>query len=124
MLTCHTVSIAIAQATNVSLVYVIDSYRPIAGETVVSQLAFKCKLVVFYPQYPHLTPDSLFRIFAVVLHQSLDRRLWLRQVIRYHGRYQCCSTFGMGSILHLGWPHSGRYTQMEAADQDHRLERG
>ncbi|KEQ82937.1 MFS transporter [Aureobasidium pullulans EXF-150] len=34
-------SIAIAQATNVSLVYVIDSYRPIAGETVVSQLAFK-----------------------------------------------------------------------------------
>ncbi|KAG9570652.1 MFS transporter, partial [Aureobasidium melanogenum] len=34
-------SLAIAQATNVSLVYVIDSYRPIAGETVVSQLAFK-----------------------------------------------------------------------------------
>lgn len=37
------VSFAIAQSTNVSLVYVIDSYRPIAGETVVSQLAFKCK---------------------------------------------------------------------------------
>ncbi|KAF1357099.1 MFS transporter [Delphinella strobiligena] len=34
-------SFAIAQSTNVSLVYVIDSYRPIAGETVVSQLAFK-----------------------------------------------------------------------------------
>lgn len=43
MLTSSTVSLAIAQATNVSLVYVIDSYRPIAGETVVSQLAFKCK---------------------------------------------------------------------------------
>lgn len=32
---------SIAQATNVSLVYVVDSYRPIAGETVVAQLAFK-----------------------------------------------------------------------------------
>ncbi|KAK4539201.1 hypothetical protein LTR36_001159 [Oleoguttula mirabilis] len=32
---------SIAQATNVSLVYVIDAYRPIAGEAVVSQLAFK-----------------------------------------------------------------------------------
>lgn len=38
-----TVSFAVAKATNVSLVYVIDSYRPIAGETVVTQLAFKCK---------------------------------------------------------------------------------
>ncbi|GAB7355622.1 hypothetical protein MBLNU459_g6346t1 [Dothideomycetes sp. NU459] len=34
-------SFAIAQGTNVSLVYIIDSYRPIAGETVVTQLAFK-----------------------------------------------------------------------------------
>ncbi|KAF2220788.1 major facilitator superfamily domain-containing protein [Elsinoe ampelina] len=34
-------SFAIAQTTNVSLVYIIDSYRPIAGETVVTQLAFK-----------------------------------------------------------------------------------
>lgn len=36
-------SFAVAQATNVSVVYVIDSYRPIAGETVVTQLAFKCE---------------------------------------------------------------------------------
>ncbi|KAK5059919.1 hypothetical protein LTR84_009802 [Exophiala bonariae] len=34
-------SFAIAQGTNVSIVYIIDSYRPIAGETVVTQLAFK-----------------------------------------------------------------------------------
>ncbi|RMD45116.1 hypothetical protein DV735_g69, partial [Chaetothyriales sp. CBS 134920] len=34
-------SFAITQATNVSLVYTIDSYRPIAGEVVVTQLAFK-----------------------------------------------------------------------------------
>lgn len=42
-LTYDTVSFAIAQATNVSLVYIIDAYRPIAGETVVTQLAFKGK---------------------------------------------------------------------------------
>ncbi|KAF2158264.1 MFS transporter [Myriangium duriaei CBS 260.36] len=34
-------SFSIAQGTNVSLVYIIDAYRPIAGETVVTQLAFK-----------------------------------------------------------------------------------
>lgn len=34
---------SIAQATNVSLVYVIDSYRPVASEIVVTQLGFKCE---------------------------------------------------------------------------------
>ena len=29
------------QATNVSLVYTIDAYRPVAGEIVVTQLGFK-----------------------------------------------------------------------------------
>ncbi|KAF5689956.1 transcription factor Pig1p [Fusarium circinatum] len=34
-------NLAIVQATNVSLVYTIDSYRPVAGELAVTQLAFK-----------------------------------------------------------------------------------
>ena len=34
---------SIAQATNVSLLYVIDAYRPVSGETIVTQLGFKCK---------------------------------------------------------------------------------
>ena len=34
-------SFSVASATNVSLTYVVDAYRPIAGETVVTQLAFK-----------------------------------------------------------------------------------
>ena len=41
MLTFGPVNFTITQATNVSLVYTIDSYRPIAGEIVVTQLAFK-----------------------------------------------------------------------------------
>src|SRR5215469_1876151 len=35
------VNFSIVQATNVSLVYIIDSYRPVAGEIVVCQIAFK-----------------------------------------------------------------------------------
>ncbi|ENH66404.1 hypothetical protein FOC1_g10002430 [Fusarium oxysporum f. sp. cubense race 1] len=34
-------NLAIVQATNISLVYTIDSYRPVAGELAVTQLAFK-----------------------------------------------------------------------------------
>ena len=35
------VTFAVTQATNVSLVYTIDAYRPVAGEIVVTQLGFK-----------------------------------------------------------------------------------
>ncbi|KAL1595316.1 hypothetical protein SLS60_010007 [Paraconiothyrium brasiliense] len=43
---CPTIGLAlinfsIVQATNVSLVYTIDSYRPVAGEIVVTQMGFK-----------------------------------------------------------------------------------
>ena len=37
----HAVNFVIVQATTVSLVYTIDSYRPVAGEVVVTQMAFK-----------------------------------------------------------------------------------
>ena len=39
------VSFAVVQGTNVSFTYCIDSYRPIAGEVTVTQLAFKCKKI-------------------------------------------------------------------------------
>ena len=42
------VSFAITQATNVSLVYTIDAYRPVAGEIVVTQLGFKGKSYTSY----------------------------------------------------------------------------
>jgi hypothetical protein len=45
------VSFAISQGTNVSFVYCIDSFRPVAGEVTVTQLAFKCQyeFFVFFP---------------------------------------------------------------------------
>lgn len=38
----YAVNFSIVQATNVTLVYTIDAYRPVAGEVTVTQLAFKC----------------------------------------------------------------------------------
>lgn len=37
----HVVNFSIVQATNVSLTYSIDCYRPVAGEVVVTQMAWK-----------------------------------------------------------------------------------
>lgn len=42
---------SIAQSTNVSLVYIVDAYRPVVGETIVAQLGFKSAfgfLLCFY----------------------------------------------------------------------------
>jgi hypothetical protein len=38
-----TVNFSIVQGTNITLVYTIDSYRPVAGEITVTQLGFKCE---------------------------------------------------------------------------------
>lgn len=34
---------SITQGTNICLVYVIDAYRPIAGEITLAVMGFKCK---------------------------------------------------------------------------------
>ncbi|EME40626.1 hypothetical protein DOTSEDRAFT_137122 [Dothistroma septosporum NZE10] len=62
---------SIAQATNVSLVYVLDAYRPIAGETVVTQLAFKSAfgfLLSFYtnPWIAESGYQSAFGVMAAI----------------------------------------------------------
>jgi hypothetical protein len=38
------VNFSLVQSSNIVLVYTIDSYRPVGGEVVVSQFAFKCLL--------------------------------------------------------------------------------
>lgn len=39
------VSFTVVQATNITLVYAIDAYRPVAGEIIVAQFGFKCELL-------------------------------------------------------------------------------
>ncbi|TKX18294.1 MFS transporter-like protein 171 [Elsinoe australis] len=82
-------SFAIAQTTNVSLVYIIDSYRPIAGETIVTQLAFKSAfgfLLSFYTN-PWIAKDGYANAFGamagiagVVILMWVPFYIWGRQI--------------------------------------------
>jgi MFS family permease len=59
---------SIVQATNVTLVYTIDSYRPVAGEITVTQLAFKSAfgfLLSFYTN-PWITESGYSRAFGAM----------------------------------------------------------
>ncbi|KAL1636379.1 hypothetical protein SLS58_009872 [Diplodia intermedia] len=59
---------SIVQATNVSLVYTIDAYRPVAGEVTVTQLAFKSAfgfLLSFYTN-PWIARDGYERAFGAM----------------------------------------------------------
>lgn len=58
-------SFSVVQATNITLVYTIDVYRPIAGEITVTQHAFKCKW--------WLRPDLSF-VFSRLCRNT--QRLW------------------------------------------------
>ncbi|KAL2682265.1 major facilitator superfamily domain-containing protein [Phyllosticta citricarpa] len=70
---CATVGIgllnfSIVQATNISLVYTIDAYRPVAGEITVSQLGFKSAfgfLLSFYTN-PWINKDGYERAFGAM----------------------------------------------------------
>ncbi len=55
-----TVNFSIVQATNISLVYTIDAYRPVAGEITVSQFAFKCESQLSPPPDFQISPFSPF----------------------------------------------------------------
>jgi len=59
---------AITQATNVTLVYTIDAYRPVAGEVTVSQLGFKAAfgfLLSFYTN-PWIDEDGYAKAFGAM----------------------------------------------------------
>ena len=60
---------AITQATNVTLVYTVDAYRPIAGEVTVSQLAFKGQSLFPIDDCRNMTDgDSGFWFFTLFLY--------------------------------------------------------
>ncbi|KAJ9130221.1 MFS general substrate transporter [Pleurostoma richardsiae] len=59
---------SIVQATNVTLVYAIDAYRPVAGEITVTQLGFKAAfgfLLSFYTN-PWIAKDGYQRAFGAM----------------------------------------------------------
>ena len=58
------VNFVLVQATTISLVYSIDSYRPIGGEVVVTQLALKGQYHPFLLEFYRITPPQLPSAFS------------------------------------------------------------
>ncbi|TQV99662.1 MFS transporter [Cordyceps javanica] len=81
------VNFSITQATTVCLVYVIDSYRPIAGEITLAVMGFKC---------------DTFWIFPLFRDKSLDQQVWLSKRIWCHGWHLGGCHYSMDSIIFLG----------------------
>lgn len=95
------VTFSIVQATNVSLVYTIDAYRPVAGEITVTQLAFKAVSTEFMLfQLSSLSVVGL-RIPSLLLYKSMDRRSRLSEVFWRHGRNQRCCYAWSNTVLFL-----------------------
>lgn len=74
------VNFSIVQGTNVCLVYVIDAYRPVAGEVTLAVMGFKCKFSVSrlpFFSYSQLTKSrqlhSRLRFPPLLLHQPLGQ---------------------------------------------------
>ena len=91
------VMFTMVQSNNVVIVYTVDSYRPVSGEVLVSQFAFKCKpneprvqgIVIQYKDSSALTYAdliSLFRVPAKLLYESLGRQVWLPHGFWDNGR--------------------------------------
>ena len=75
-----TVNFSIVQATNISLVYTIDAYRPVAGEITVSQFAFKCEFRLSSPQVPdHIVLTRLRPTAAFGFLLSFYTNPWIAQ---------------------------------------------
>jgi len=110
------VNFAIAQGTNVCLVYVIDGYRPVAGEITLAVMGFKCKTSRFLS--PPLSPayqqadivPSIVRIPAVFLHQPVGGAVGLPKRLRLHGRDR-----------HPGHSDVGAAVSIREADPAHHL---
>lgn len=70
------VSFGSSAAIGITVVYTIDCYRPIAGEVLVSQVVFKCKLFTHLsnPEKPQMLTNylsSFYHISHVLLRESM-----------------------------------------------------
>ena len=96
----HTVNFAIVQGTNVCLVYVIDAYRPVAGEVTLAVMGFKSLfgfLLSFYTntwvaEAGYLSAyGTMAAISAVVLMGWIPLYLWGKQIRHVTWRWRVVS---------------------------------
>ncbi|KAJ5746508.1 major facilitator superfamily domain-containing protein [Penicillium odoratum] len=83
------VNFVIVQATTVTLVYAIDSYRPIAGEVIVTQMAFKAAFgfLLFFYTNPWIAKDGFLTstgamagILGAVILGGIPMYIWGKQI--------------------------------------------
>lgn len=87
-LTLSLVNFSIVQGTNVALVYVIDAYRPVAGEITLAVMGFKCECTFQQPTKYHsghmLILGNHFKHFSASFYRSIRIRGSTRVAIRMH----------------------------------------
>lgn len=103
----NTVSFGSSAAIGISVVYTIDCYRPIAGEVVVSQVVFKCRLSahLMRPSETSMLTDglsSLYHISHVLLREPMGGSRRICRSIWRHGSLQLCRPGFMDPSIHLG----------------------
>ncbi|KAM5349872.1 hypothetical protein ACJ41O_006377 [Fusarium nematophilum] len=100
---------SIVQATNITLVYAIDAYRPVAGEIVVTQHAFKSAfgfLLSFYTN-PWIAQDGYARAFGAMAGISgATMMFWV--VLYFFGKRIRHATWHWGFIRRLAHWHEDR----------------
>lgn len=60
------------QAINISFVYTLDAYGPVAGEVTIAQLAFKCKCPLHRPLPLQHYQEYLDPLFNFCFHLTSD----------------------------------------------------
>jgi hypothetical protein len=92
------VNFSIVQATNISLVYTIDSYRPIAGEVTLASTGFKCKLPASMRTLSCYGSDIFLAAFGFLL--SFYANPWIDEV-GYQNAYGFMA--GIAAVVLLCW---------------------
>lgn len=125
------VNFSIVQGTNVCLVYVIDAYRPVAGEVTLAVMGFKCKYRTHLPPpcslpAPNplrpvwinfcaevsLTPLSPLRLPPLLLHEPMGRRVGLPERLRRHGGHICRHHNPLDPAVHMGQENPPRHLEL------------
>lgn len=128
MLTLQTVSFGSSAAIGISVVYTIDCYRPIAGEIVVSQVVFKCRLFLSPGRFSETSVlidgcSSCHYFSHVILREPVGESGRLCRGVCRHGKLQFCHLGTVDSSVHLGQTDSCCHLQM-AGDATRPLGRG
>jgi MFS family permease len=112
-----TVSFGSSAAIGISVVYTIDCYRPIAGEVVVSQVVFKCRLSAPSGRFSKTSlltdgRSSCHHVPYVLLREPMGESGRLCRSVCDHGKLQFRHPGTLDPLIHLGQADPSCHFQM------------